>query len=127
MARTPLMSRLLHLIRDFRQAEARGISVEQLRDERRLGISRRDLLKTTGAAAVGVSLASPVGVLGPAAASSQPRIGIMGAGIAGLSAALTLQDKGLASTVFDSSNRIGRRMPSQNSGYWRSRPNSERC
>jgi monoamine oxidase len=127
MARTPLMSRLLHLVADFHQAEARGISVEQLRDERRLGISRRDFLKTTGVAAVGLSLARPASVPGTANASGQPRIGIMGAGIAGLSAALRLQDKGLASAVFESSTRIGGRMHSDSTGYWRNGQTSEWC
>src|SRR6266478_4810595 len=126
MARTPLMSRLLRLVADFRQVEARGISVEQLHDERRLGISRRDLLKSTGAAAVGLSLAGPARVA-PAAASSQPRIGIMSAGIAGLSAALRLQDKGLPSTVFESSNRIGGRMHSDSADYWQNGQTSEWC
>src|SRR5258707_203530 len=127
MARTPLMSRLLHLVADFHQAEARGISVEQLRDERRLGISRRDFLKTTGVAAVGLSLARPASVPGTANASGQPPIGIMGAGIGGLGAALGLQDKGLASAVFESSTRIGGRMHSDSTGYWRNGQTSEWC
>jgi monoamine oxidase len=126
MARTPPMSRLLHLVRDFHQAKARGISVEQLHDERRFAVSRRGFLKTTGAAAVGLSVGSLASVP-RAAASSQPRIGIMGAGIAGLSAALRLQDKGLASTVFESSNRIGGRMHSDSSGYWQNGQTSEWC
>jgi monoamine oxidase len=53
-----------------------------------------------------------------AAASSQPRIGILGGGIAGMSAALRLQDKGFASTVFESASRIGGRMHSNSDGYW---------
>lgn len=40
------------------------------------------------------------------------RIGIVGAGIAGLNAALTLQDAGIASTVYEASERIGGRMHS---------------
>jgi len=49
---------------------------------------------------------------------SVPRVGIIGAGIAGLNAALTLQDKGLPSTVFEASDRIGGRRHSLTSGYW---------
>src|SRR5262249_34436489 len=50
---------------------------------------------------------------------SAPRIAIVGAGISGLAAALTLSDAGLASnvTIYESSNRIGGRMFS-NSDYW---------
>ena len=43
-------------------------------------------------------------------AAIAPRIGIVGAGIAGVTAALTLQDAGLASTIYESSGRVGGRM-----------------
>jgi monoamine oxidase len=39
-------------------------------------------------------------------------IAIVGAGIAGLNAALTLQDAGLACTIYEASHRIGGRMHS---------------
>ena len=120
------MSRLLHLVGEVHEAEARGISVEQVHADHRGGLDRRDFLKTTGAVALGLSLAGPVSLL-RASASSQPRIGIMGAGIAGLSAALRLQDKGLASTVFESSNRIGGRMHSDSAGFWQNGQTSEWC
>src|SRR5260221_8126141 len=41
-----------------------------------------------------------------------PRIAIVGAGIAGLNAALALQDAGLPSSVYEASDRIGGRMHS---------------
>src|SRR5260221_1902758 len=41
-----------------------------------------------------------------------PRIAIVGAGIAGLNAALTLQDAGLSCSIYEASNRIGGRMHS---------------
>ena len=44
--------------------------------------------------------------------SQQPRIAIIGAGIAGLNAALTLQDAGLFCTLYEASNSIGGRMHS---------------
>ena len=42
----------------------------------------------------------------------QIRIAIVGAGIAGLNAALTLQDAGLACNIYEASDRIGGRMHS---------------
>jgi len=41
-----------------------------------------------------------------------PRIAIVGAGIAGLNAALTLQDAGLSCRIYEASDRIGGRMHS---------------
>ncbi len=41
-----------------------------------------------------------------------PRIAIVGAGIAGLNAALTLQDAGLSCSLYEASNRVGGRMHS---------------
>ena len=41
-----------------------------------------------------------------------PRIAIVGAGIAGLTAALTLQDAGLSCSIYEASNRVGGRIHS---------------
>ena len=54
------------------------------------------------------------------------RIAIVGAGIAGLNAALTLQDAGVGSTVYEASNRIGGRMFSATS-IWADGQVSEWC
>jgi monoamine oxidase len=51
------------------------------------------------------------------ASGATPRIGIVGAGIAGLTAALHLRDAGFASTVYESSGRVGGRMFS-NTTFW---------
>src|ERR1700730_12753396 len=45
-------------------------------------------------------------------AASHARIAIVGAGIAGLNAALTLQDAGLSCSIYEASDRIGGRMHS---------------
>lgn len=55
-----------------------------------------------------------------------PRIVIVGAGIAGLAAALTLQDVGLASEVYEASERVGGRMHSDTT-TWRDGTVSEWC
>ncbi|HET9781100.1 MAG TPA: NAD(P)/FAD-dependent oxidoreductase [Candidatus Dormibacteraeota bacterium] len=109
MARTPLLSRLQSVFRESAGPE----------------ITRRDFLKATGAAVGAAALSGTIPAL--AAGQSTSRIGIIGAGIAGLNAALTLQDKGVASTVFEASDRIGGRMHSLMSGYWRNGQTSEWC
>lgn len=46
-----------------------------------------------------------------------PRVAIVGAGIAGLNAALTLQDAGLACSVYEASERVGGRIHSDSSTW----------
>ena len=126
MARTPLLRRFQDLFNEFDEADRSGRTVESVREERRqMRFTRRDFLKAAGATVGAAALAGSL----PAFASSKsaPRIGIMGAGIAGLNAALTLQDKGLASTIFEASDRIGGRMHSLMSDYWNSGQTSEWC
>lgn len=126
MARTRLMSRVLDVVGDVHEAEARGVAIERAQADRLAGVTRRDLLKVGGGVVVGASLLGRAGLARAATGGSQPRIGIMGAGIAGLSAALTLHDQGLSSTIFESSARIGGRMHSL-SGYWQNAQTSEWC
>jgi len=119
MPRTPFLRRLQEHVADLHAAELSGQSVEAVRERRRrAGLSRRDFLKASGAALGAAALSGPATALARAQQGPPPRIGIMGAGIAGLNAALTLQDNGLASTIFESSDRIGGRMHSDMSGYW---------
>ena len=126
MARTPLLSRFQQLFAEFLEAERSGRDVEQVHEERlKARIRRRDFLKLTGATVGAAALAGSVPVF--ARSGWTPRIGIMGAGIAGLNAALTLQDRGIPSTVFEASDRIGGRMHSLASGYWLNGQTSEWC
>src|SRR5258708_28538627 len=58
--------------------------------------------------------------------ANQARIVIVGAGIAGLNAALTLQDAGLSCSIYEVSNRIGGRMHSDTT-TWADGMVSELC
>ncbi len=129
MARTPLLQALQRLARDFTEASERNISVEEVQEQKRNAISRRDLLKGAGGIAAGVALSDPLnlgGQLLKVAANGLPRIGIIGAGIAGLNAALTLQDAGLRSTIYEASSSIGGRIHS-NTTFWANGQVSEWC
>ncbi|GAA0679922.1 hypothetical protein GCM10010193_36980 [Kitasatospora atroaurantiaca] len=103
-----------------------------LRDEARAepdGPSRRALLARAAALGLGVAGLGAVPKARAATAVEQrytgpmPRIAVIGAGISGLNAALTLADKGVAATVYEANpSRIGGRMYSGGSpstpGLW---------
>ena len=113
MARTSLMRALQRLAWEHRAASQLGIEVEELREREQLpGVSRRELLKGAGAAGAVAAVAGPLALARPARAAAAPRIAIVGGGIAGLAAALTLQDKGIGADVYESSGRLGGRMHS---------------
>lgn len=112
MSRTPLLSSFQQLFRDFTEHEATGRPLADIQATRTSGHSRRDFLKGIGLGAVGTAIAPRL-----AWAAAAPRIAIIGGGIAGLHAALTLQDAGLPSTVYEASSRIGGRMHSDTTSW----------
>jgi monoamine oxidase len=121
MARTALMSFLQSLAAVHIEAERRGLPVEHVRAERAL--RRRDLLKGAGALAGAAVIARSR----PAIASTEkPRIAIVGAGIAGLNAALSLHDAGYSSTIYEAASVVGGRMHS-NARTWANGQVSEWC
>jgi monoamine oxidase len=116
MARTPLLRTLRQTMRDIRASKATGLPLDVVREERRIStsarISRRQLLGGVAAGAAALSVPRSA-----AAARNQPVIAIVGGGIAGLSCALTLRDRGFASTVYEASGRVGGRMFSNRSTW----------
>jgi monoamine oxidase len=125
MARTPLLSSIVKLAREHQRALTRSVPVEAIREldarQRRTGaLNRRGFLGASAAAA------STLVVPRFAAAQTQPRIAIVGAGMAGLSAALKLADNGVASTVYEANERVGGRMYS-NTDYFEQNQVFEWC
>ena len=121
MARTPLLRYFSALARQHDAAEHMGISPAEWRERRAAAaLNRRRFLQGSAAAAAIAMMPKPV-----RAAGTTPRIAVIGAGISSLNAALTLQDKGIAATVYEASGYIGGRMKSETSGYWDNGQNSE--
>ncbi|HWB23215.1 MAG TPA: NAD(P)/FAD-dependent oxidoreductase [Gaiellaceae bacterium] len=135
MARTALMRTLQKIAADCREADRRKVPVElldEIRAEESSRLTRRDLIKRAGVAGAAATF-GPAAFAGAAKADTgsgktrKPTIAIVGGGIAGMSAALTLSDAGLASTVYEASDRIGGRMHSDTTGYWQNGQTSEWC
>src|SRR3989475_1014681 len=90
-------------------------------------LTRRDFLKATGATVGAAAFGGPLATIAAAAqGAATSRIAIIGGGIAGLNAALTLQDAGIASTVYEASPRVGGRMHSDTTS-WLNGQTSEHC
>jgi monoamine oxidase len=111
MPRTPLLKAFARLARDHRRAEETGLPVDVVRQKvseaiQGRAISRRAVLQGAAGAA------AATGVLLPnfSFAQGQPRISIIGAGIAGMATALKLADNGIQATVYEAGGRIGGRM-----------------
>lgn len=116
MARTPILRGLRQLARERHAARASGLSLRAWREHRAVyashaTVTRRDFL--TGLAAISITSAFPR----LASARGAPRILIVGGGLAGLTCALTLADRGIRATIHEASSRIGGRILS-NTRYW---------
>jgi len=107
VARTPLLRALEKVARD--EAYSRG-----------------EFVRRAGVAGAALTLPAAMG-----RHFSNARIAIVGGGIAGLSAALTLQDQGIHADVYESSGRIGGRMHSDwtefGHGFWDNGQQAELC
>jgi len=129
MARARLLRAIERLAAEHHEAERLAIPPAELRERRAEALhSRREILKRGGALGAAAIIGPSIFVRpAVAAAGNSPRIAIVGAGIAGLNAALVLQDKGLACTIYEAADRVGGRMHSDRSGYWANGQVSEFC
>lgn len=118
------------VVLDHAAAERLGVPVLEFREARMARaqartITRRDVLKIGGV----LGGAALLGLPGRAHAASAeqgpaPKVAIVGAGIAGLTAALKLADAGVRATVYEARDRVGGRMYSERD-YWDGRQVSE--
>ncbi len=121
MAHADLLHRFQCLYRDFEEADSSGRTVQQVQSERLARKPSRRQFLSAGAAAAAVAAVSP-----NALGASPPRIVIVGGGIAGLNAALTLQDAGYPAVIYEASGRLGGRMHSDTTS-WGNGQVSEHC
>ncbi|WP_017237876.1 flavin monoamine oxidase family protein [Streptomyces sp. SS] len=120
MARTAPARMLRRIVAEHSTDTAPG-------DQAAGGPSRRTVLGGL-AAGVGIAATSAVGTAGTARADTapQPVVAIVGAGIAGLHAALRLADHGIGSAVYEADTRVGGRIYSNPAGaYWGDGQSSE--
>lgn len=80
------------------------------------GLTRRRLIKTTTLAASSALTVGAFGAFKQALSNSNPRIAIVGGGLAGLNAAWHLKQAGLAATVYEAKKRLGGRIQSNTGG-----------
>lgn len=130
MPRNPLLARVVALAHARREADRLGVDVAEASGRQAAhaasdhGLTRRELMKRTvvagaGAAAAGRLVLNPGKAFG-AGRSSQPSVAIIGAGLSGMTAAMTLRGAGLRNvTVYESSDRVGGRLYTRkDDGFW---------
>jgi len=115
MSRTPLFGALRRSLRLAQGARAAGHSPDEAIERwREAGVSRRAFLKASAAAAAGAALEGCAARSTPTArtaAGGRPgQVVIVGAGIAGLTAAHRLDQAGVPVRIFEAQNRTGGRM-----------------
>lgn len=107
MPRTPLANKVQQMLYVAQEAVRRNGPTEQVLEEHHAAsISRRDFLKFGMAGVSAVALSSTVKAVN---AATTPRIVVVGAGLAGLTAAYRLKQNGYLADVYEASERVGGR------------------
>ncbi|HVX27086.1 MAG TPA: FAD-dependent oxidoreductase [Parafilimonas sp.] len=112
MAHSQLMQRLLALTKLAHHSKKKKVSVAEFHEEQ--VYNRRKFLQTSGMAAMAATVLAGCTKMvkspGSGNGSIQPKIAIVGAGIAGLNAAYTLKKQGVSSTLYEANTRVGGRI-----------------
>ncbi|MEO3788268.1 NAD(P)/FAD-dependent oxidoreductase [Actinocorallia sp. B10E7] len=107
---TPITARIRRILAAHAEADRTGVPVSEVLAAQPARPARRDVLRAAAALGAGAAALSLPARPARAAAAAQPRIAIVGAGLAGVRAAHWLyRVKGLTSTIYEASNRAGGR------------------
>lgn len=112
MSKTPLMRQLKAAASIAGEAAKRDVTVEQVIEERaKQKVSRREFLQKAMLASAVLAVPPVVFNLGAQVvnAATAPRVAIVGAGLAGLTAAYRLKQAGINAQVYEASSRVGGR------------------
>ncbi|MFM7083508.1 MAG: flavin monoamine oxidase family protein [Hyphomicrobium sp.] len=126
MARSRLIKIFQSFANDCALSDAIGISPGKFRDLKKQEITRRSLMAASGAVVANSILPLNSARSAFVSKNSNVKVAIVGGGIAGLAAALTLHENGVAASLFEASGRIGGRIHSL-SKFWEDGQVSEWC
>src|SRR3990172_4640458 len=104
MPRTTLANRLQDAASIAKEAAIRNVPTGQVLEERASQVTRRDFIKLSSAALAALTFQPLM-----RASAAAPKIAVVGAGLAGLTAAYRLKQAGYAATVFEASEWVGGR------------------
>ncbi|MEZ4432634.1 MAG: NAD(P)/FAD-dependent oxidoreductase [bacterium] len=117
MSRSPLIHAFRRALRLALAARRRGVPADEFaplaRARRAAAIDRRGFIARVGLSGIGLAAAAPLvgcGSSSGAAPVADTRVGVVGAGLAGLHAAWRLEAGGATVRVFDAGDRIGGRL-----------------
>ncbi len=115
MPRSPLANQVQEMLSVVQESVERNVSTEQVLEERRAAsLSRRDFLKLGLAGVSALALAPAVKAV---SAATAPKVVVVGAGLAGLTAAYRLKQNGFLADVYEASGRVGGRCWSDTSFF----------
>ena len=108
MARTPIGRQLEDAASVAQEAWARGVDVDEVLEGRKT--TRRELLRDAGALSAAALGVAAFGRFAQSARATSPqRIVVVGAGLAGLTAAYRLKQAGYSAAIHEASDRVGGR------------------
>lgn len=110
-SRTPLLRALRDALRIASRSRTSGIPIDDVYGSNSPTIDRRTFLKGAGATALVATTGGIISSCGPSILkATDARVAIVGAGLAGLTAAYDLKKAGITAQIYEASTRMGGRV-----------------